>query len=52
MDFFLNNIEIFIPIIAIVADLALGKIPDKYIGYVGIIRRVIGKVAEHKKSGK
>jgi hypothetical protein len=36
-------------IIIVVADLIAGKIPDKYFGYIGIIRRIMERLV--KKNG-
>lgn len=52
MEAIKNNPEIFAILIAIVADFGAGAIPEKYVSYLGIIWRIIGKIMEKKKGSK
>lgn len=43
-----NNPEIVVVIIAIIADFGAGVIPDHYLKYVGVIRRIAQKIMRNK----
>lgn len=43
-----NNPEIFAILLAIVADFGAGALPDRYIPYIGILRRVIKMIMKNK----
>lgn len=55
MEELLKNTELLtalITLIVLVLDLALGRIPDKYVPYVGIIRRIFTKLFKDKNESR
>ena len=44
-NFASENWDILIPVAALVVDLIAGYIPDKYLKYIGIGRRVISAIS-------
>jgi hypothetical protein len=48
IDFVNDNFGALLPLLLIGADFLIGKIPDKWIPYIGIIRRIL-EARQNKK---
>ncbi len=46
MDFFTNNLEVFLPIIAIFVDIIVSAIDNSKMSYKGLILRVLALVGD------
>ena len=49
MEWFTENLDVFIPVIVLLVDFIAGAIPDKYLKYVGVIRRIANKVMDARR---
>lgn len=51
-DLLKNNefIAVAIPFAAFMLDIIAGKIPDRYVGYIGLFRRMVEFILSRKKN--